>query len=516
MKFSLNYSAIVAAAAVHFHFTTSFTVNAFAQSSHLPKVTRISKLGSAAVIEEVDEAIIDAPSLGSVEQQQVKNDDRNKLLPPTPGIQENSLFKCDDNVEYWSNFQLNGQWSAQDNLAEMANISRRFTASGDADKIAYWLKHVGRSGYFFTNAALGSIASGLHERFIANNNDDNVENKNGILPFNMNSSIATRLLLEAFICYEQDYEKINDGTYKQPWDMEVGNRQSSPINVITSTSRFVNEAIGTLARRNRQTEKDRSIWITNDASPNLYPKYYQTAFHYQTDGWMSQRSANVYETSTETLFLGRQDAMQRSALGPIIDYSKTFQMKSSSNDGEPLKVLEVACGTGRFMTFIRDGLPLDTECTAVDLSPFYLDKARDNDAYYRKEACRKQNLDRDTIQPLRLVQANAEELPFEDESFDVVVCVYLYHELPREARANVSAEMSRVLKKGGLLSFADSIQRGDRPALDAYIGNFEKMNEPYYVDYTEDDLPGQFMKEGLKPMDKSVRSTTKSLSFIKE
>ena len=48
------------------------------------------------------------------------------------------------------------------------------------------------------------------------------------------------------------------------------------------------------------------------------------------------------------------------------------------------------------------------------------------------------------------------------------------------------------------------------------MGNFEKMNEPYYVDYTEDDLPGQFMKEGLKPMDKSVRSTTKSLSFIKE
>ena len=507
MKFHLNYSAIVAAAAAHFHFTT---VGAFAPS-HLPKVTRISKLGSnTAVIDEVEDevvAVIDAPSLGSVDQE-VK-DDNNKL--PTPGIQENSLFKCDDNVEYWSNFQLNGQWSAQENLAEMANISRRFTTSGDGDKIAYWLKHVGRSGYFFTNAALGSIASGLHERFVANNND-NVENKkNGILPFNMNSSIATRLLLEAFICYEQDYEKISDGTYKQPWDMEAGNRQSSPLNVITSTSRFVNEAIGTLARRNRQTAKDRSIWI---ASPNLYPKYYQTAFHYQTDGWMSQRSANVYETSTETLFLGRQDAMQRSALGPIIDYSKRFQMES--NNGEPLKVLEVACGTGRFMTFMRDNLPLDAECTAVDLSPFYLDKARDNDAYYRKEACRKQNLDRDTIQPLRLVHANAEELPFEDESFDVVVCVYLYHELPREARANVSAQMSRVLKKGGLLSFADSIQRGDRPALDPYIGNFEKMNEPYYVDYTEDDLPGQFMKAGLKPMEKSVRSTTKSLSFIKE
>ena len=112
-----------------------------------------------------------------------------------------------------------------------------------------------------------------------------------------------------------------------------------------------------------------------------------------------------------------------------------------------------------------------------------------------------------------MVQANAEELPFEDESFDAVVCVYLYHELPRDARARVSSEMSRVLKKDELLVLTDSIQKGDRPVLDANIGNFEKMNEPYYVDYTEDDLPGHF--EGLKPMEKTVRSTTKSLTFIK-
>ena len=34
----------------------------------------------------------------------------------------------------------------------------------------------------------------------------------------------------------------------------------------------------------------------------------------QTDGWLSDASARVYEVSTETLFLGRQDAMQRQTL----------------------------------------------------------------------------------------------------------------------------------------------------------------------------------------------------------
>jgi hypothetical protein len=33
-----------------------------------------------------------------------------------------------------------------------------------------------------------------------------------------------------------------------------------------------------------------------------------------------QRSANIYETSTEALFFGRQDAMQRSALQAMSDW----------------------------------------------------------------------------------------------------------------------------------------------------------------------------------------------------
>eukprot|EP00574_Skeletonema_japonicum_P000561 CAMPEP_0201738508 /NCGR_PEP_ID=MMETSP0593-20130828/45287_1 /ASSEMBLY_ACC=CAM_ASM_000672 /TAXON_ID=267983 /ORGANISM="Skeletonema japonicum, Strain CCMP2506" /LENGTH=496 /DNA_ID=CAMNT_0048232729 /DNA_START=168 /DNA_END=1658 /DNA_ORIENTATION=- len=481
----------------------AFAAEAFAPPRLSTRGIAISNLGSA--VSTVDEVAssIDALSDEVSEKKEVINiDDANKALPSSPGLDENHLFKCDDSVEYWRNFQRDGFQSAQENLLEISNVSRRFITSQDSDAVSYWAKHVGRSGYFLGNAALGTIASGLHERFVANNS--NIEP-----PININSSSASRLLLEAFLCYEQDYKQISSGSYSQPWDMELNHRQSSPINVLTQTGRFVNEAIGTIARRNRQTQEDKDIWI-DEASPSLYPEYYRNAFHYQSDGWMSTDSANVYETSTETLFLGRQDAMQRTSLAPLVEYSKTRKDKS-----KPLKVLEIACGTGRFMTFMRDNLPIDTECTAVDLSPFYLDKARDNDAYWRKTRRQADNLGKDDIKPLRLVQASAENLPFEEGSFDAVVCVYLYHELPREARARVSAEMSRVLKKDGLLVFTDSIQQGDRPSLDAFIGNFEKMNEPYYVDYTQDDLPTHFMKEGLKPMEKTVRSTTKSLTFRK-
>ena len=68
----------------------------------------------------------------------------------------------------------------------------------------------------------------------------------------------------------------------------------------------------------------------------------------QTDGWLSERSARVYEVSTETLFLGRQDAMQRQTLVPL----RAF-MAGRAADGAGTRMLEVATGTGRFATFLK-------------------------------------------------------------------------------------------------------------------------------------------------------------------
>jgi len=452
----------------------------------------------AAAIDAIDSTQEDSSSFGDAEG--VK-----------PGMAENAKFQC-DSVEFWTSFQRDKFSSTQENLQELGNIGTRFAQMGP-EALSYWLRHVGRSGYFGVNALLGNAGFQLHERLV-NNKETTFT---GALPFNMDSAVASRLFLEAALCFEQDYAKIKDGEYREPWDMKPGHRQSSPINVATQTSRFISEAIGTLGRRTRGEQKDKDIWITDRASPSLYPDYYRTAFHYQTDGWMSKKSADVYETSTETLFLGRQDSMQRTSLPALVAQSKKL-----AEDERPMKVLEVAAGTGRFMTFVRDNLPLDTEYAAVDLSPYYLDAARANDAYWRKTRREEENrnggntsMGRDDIKPARLIQAQAENLPFEDEIFDAVVCVYLYHELPRDVRAKVSAEMARVLRQDGTLVFTDSIQLGDRPALDEGLARFEGMNEPYYMDYCADDLPAHFEKVGLESLTKTLRSTTKSLSFLK-
>ncbi len=469
---------------------------------------------------DVDVLEGEEPTLSEVKDLGLGSDPEAIALPidtfASPAAYENTKFKCEDSVEFWMNLNRDGKMGSSDMLQEVTKVANSFVSKG-GDALYYWLRHNARTGYFVTNAALGTVGSTLHERL---RGLDQPDSGTGFVETLTKPEVISRMLMEVSLSYEQDYKCIADGTYKPPYDMYTSNRQQNPLYFGQQTAKFINEAIGTLTRRNRGSQEDKDTWLTTDDSveSKIYPDYYKTAFHYQTDGWMSRESADVYETSTETLFLGRQDAMQRTALIPLMRYAKEFK----NNLGRPLKVLEVACGTGRFLTFARDNLPLDTEFTAVDLSPFYLEKARDNDRNWRSIRKRQDSssdgytdaIDID-IAPARFVQAKAEDLPFADEEFDIVVCMYLYHEIPRDIRAEVSREMARVTKCGGRVILTDSYQLGDRPVMDKTMGNFERMNEPHYRDYIEDFLPLHFEDAGLECLTKSFRSSTKTLAFGK-
>ena len=236
-----------------------------------------------------------------------------------PGGDENARFECDPSVTFWRNFQnaRNSEsdkiWSAQDNLRDMNTIARKFVAGGSS---SYFGRHLGRTAYFAVTALLGDAAYRYSKRDTENANKDiPFVGRKGALPMGMSTDIASRLVLETLLCYEQDYfEWIQRGVYREPWDMSTPNhRQSNPLNAITQTGRFVREAVGTLGRRSRGTERDKRVRFFSNRNMNrnsnnnsnsnknsantitnrtqdqahggkLYPDYYQTAFHYQGDG----------------------------------------------------------------------------------------------------------------------------------------------------------------------------------------------------------------------------------------
>lgn len=446
-------------------------------------------------------AVLDRPQSASTVVVETTEETQHTKDKVPVGVAEDRHFKCDESVTFWKEFKSGS--GAPENMQEVASIMSSIGAMGTQGQ-QYVLAAGLRTGYMSGNAVLGTLAFELAKRSGTRKSEGAVGEESGgpsLLSNGLNPAfdLLSNFLLQAALCYRQDFRSINSGLFKAPWDMFTPtHRQYTPQYAVDKTLRFVGEAMKTLGRR--EDQKLPGIWLR---SP-FYPEYTKNDFHYQTDGWMSSDSAKVYETSTETLFVGRQDAMQRVSLLPLRNVA-------AARGGKP-RILEVACGTGRFATFIRDNHPT-ADMTLLDLSPFYLEAAKENDDYWRKTA-----YPNEATRPpaATMVQAPAEKLPFEDGSFDAVVNVYLFHEMPDDARAAAAAEMARVVAPGGIVVLTDSIQRGDVPTVTSEGAKaFGKLNEPHYEKYIDTYIPDLFTSAGLECDGKWVESSTKCLSFRK-
>jgi ubiquinone/menaquinone biosynthesis C-methylase UbiE len=233
----------------------------------------------------------------------------------------------------------------------------------------------------------------------------------------------------------------------------------------------------TWMRRKERNVRD----LPDDARNDLYPSYYLQNFHHQTDGYLSDHSAELYDLQVDILFNGAADAMRRRVIAPL----KRGLRRFADRPGAMLKVLDVATGTGRTLHQIRAAIP-DATLIGVDLSEAYL-----------RQANRWLNQGRQGL--VQLLQGNGESLPFAESSMQAVTCVFLLHELPGDVRQAVLQECHRVLEPGGVLVLVDSIQLADSPQFSVAMENFRRsFHEPYYPDYIRDDINGRLTDAGFQ------------------
>jgi ubiquinone/menaquinone biosynthesis C-methylase UbiE len=228
----------------------------------------------------------------------------------------------------------------------------------------------------------------------------------------------------------------------------------------------------------RRIQAKRFQDLPQDINPADYPAYYARNFHYQTDGYLSDRSAQMYDIQVELLFNGSADAMRRRTIAPL----KRGLAQLGRADRQ-LRILDVACGTGRQLRMLRGALP-EASLHGVDLSAAYLRKASEL-------------LSQGGGMP-QLIQANAEQLPYQDGYFQGLSCVFLFHELPGPVRQTVINEAARVLEPGGTIVICDSLQANDSPELRPILDNFqESFHEPFYRNYIEDDMEARLTSAGF-------------------
>lgn len=283
--------------------------------------------------------------------------------------------------------------------------------------------------------------------------------------------------------FAADWAAIAAGHYLPPDDY-----WTPPLRALAASRAFLSDLAE--VRRRRRTGSHQEV-AADPAAAHL-PRYYRQNFHFQTDGWLSRDSARLYDFQVEVLFGGAADAMRRGALVPVADALRRA--------GPGARLLDLACGTGRFLAAIKDNWPR-LAVLGVDLSAAYLAEARHRLRSRRQAA---------------LVLAPAEGLPLADASIDVVTCIFLFHELPPGIRTRAAAEIARVLRPGGRLVLVDSLQRGDRPPYDGLLARFPAMfHEPYFASWLSLDLAGLFAAAGLRAGPAERRFLAKIVAFDK-
>lgn len=123
------------------------------------------------------------------------------------------------------------------------------------------------------------------------------------------------------------------------------------------------------------------------------------------------------------------------------------------------RMLDVATGAGHTALMFA---PHIAQVVAADLTPGMIETVQ------RLAAER-------GIGNLEAREADAEQLPFEDASFDLVTCRLAFHHFPHPERA--AREFARVLKPGGRLGFTDNITVDDPAAAEVYNA-YEKLRDP--------------------------------------
>jgi len=137
--------------------------------------------------------------------------------------------------------------------------------------------------------------------------------------------------------------------------------------------------------------------------------------------------------SETSLWIASADAWVEfvDGIDPNREYVLDPVMDAKTDDVEGLRVLDVGCGEGRFCRKLSERGALTV---GIDPTVVLLETARERHPGGE------------------YVESGAESLPFDDESFDVVVSYVSLCDIP-DYRAGIS-EMSRVLKPGGRMLIA--------------------------------------------------------------
>lgn len=243
-------------------------------------------------------------------------------------------------------------------------------------------------------------------------------------------------------------------------------------------------------------DNQRILKMIKEVSENKYleyPLYYKQPFHGYEEGNLNWKAAYEVEAATLSIsstyydtnpFLS-QDYMRFNVTQHIDHYSQ-----ETYNTHYTQSILDAGSSTGISTEYLYKSYPQCKSIHGIELSPYFNAVAQFN--------VKQKNL------PIHHVHGNIENIPFENDSFSMIVCSFVFHEIPSEVITKILQEYYRVLAPGGILAIMDLDP--DNLKKNLILNQFRKwafeVTEPHIYKYYQYDMFGNMNKTGFKLLKK--------------
>src|SRR6202521_6440412 len=140
-----------------------------------------------------------------------------------------------------------------------------------------------------------------------------------------------RLFADMAVLFQQDLANVEAGIYPLPADHD------GSLATLLHRLRLFFEDLPDVHRRRESGVRSE---VLTPETRGKRPRYYLQNFHYQSGGWLTEKSADLDDTQVEVIVNSPRNAVRRQALPQL---HEMFVGRDQRN----LKVIDLGCGTGR-------------------------------------------------------------------------------------------------------------------------------------------------------------------------